>query len=163
MTPDSELREQFHEFLERLEQKIANMNPQVIDSLEVLKSFISSKEELYRNIEQIIFAVSVATVTISVESVIESYVSVYENRNNKNRPITEERAHHEMMIAINGPELSNADSIIKGSMSNYWRKYSHSNDWHFTRRSRADDIKPCTISKVIDRMNNQKPCLPFMM
>ena len=68
-----------------------------------------------------------------------------------------------MMIAINGPELSNADSIIKASMSNYWRKYSLSSDWHFTRRSRADDIKPYTISKVIDRMNNQKPSLQFMM
>ena len=67
------------------------------------------------------------------------------------------------MIAINGSDLSNADSIIKGSMSNYWTKYSHSSDWHFTRRSRTNDIKPYTISKVIDRMNNQKPSLQFMM
>ena len=41
---DSELREQFQEFLEWLGQKVANMKPQVIDSLELLKSFISSKK-----------------------------------------------------------------------------------------------------------------------
>ena len=105
----------------------------------------------------------VAAVTISLESIIESFVSVYENRNNKKRNITEERAHHEMSIAINGPELANADNVIKASMSSYWRNYAHKSNWHFTRRSRSETIKHYTVSKVIDRMSNQKPSLSYRM
>ena len=35
--PNSELREQFREFLGRLEQKVAKMKPQEIDSLELIR------------------------------------------------------------------------------------------------------------------------------
>ena len=44
--PDSELREQFREFLGRLGRKVAKMKPQEIDSLELIRSFIGTKEAL---------------------------------------------------------------------------------------------------------------------
>ena len=55
---------------------------------------------------------------MSVESIVESFVSVFENRNNE-RPKKEERAHHEMHVAINGPELPHCDSLVKASTANY--------------------------------------------
>ena len=89
------------------------MKSKDIDSLDLIREFLNTKDALYCEIELIIFALCVAAVTISVESIIESYISVYESRNSKIRPITEEHAHHEMIIAINGPELCNADNVIK--------------------------------------------------
>ena len=58
---------------------------------------------------------------MSVESISESFASVYEYRNKKKRLITEEHACHKMLVAINGPELAHCDSIVKDSMANCWR------------------------------------------
>ena len=91
-------------------------------------------------------------------------VSIYENRNNKFRPISEERAVLEMNIAINGPELTHADGIIQASMTEYWknsgRRKGETKDWHFVHKSQ--NIKDFCSSKVIDRMSSAKPNLPFM-
>ena len=160
--PDSELRDQFREFLRRIEQETAQMKPHEIESLELFRIFLDSKKALYQEIELIIFSISTAAVTVSVESIIESYVSIYEYRNNKNRPITEERAHHEMLIAVNGPELAHADNVIKSSMLTYWKNQkSKNNNWHFTLRS--EDIKSYTVSKTFDRISKENPSLPFML
>ena len=59
-----------------------------------------------------------------IESVIESMVSIYENRNNKFRPIAEQRAVLEMNIAMNGPKLTHADGIIQASdriLEKFWK------------------------------------------
>lgn len=120
------------------------------------------KKALYQEIELIIFSISTAAVTVSVESIIESYASIYEYRNNKNRPIKEERAHHEMLIAVNGPELAHADNLIKSSMSKIWKNQKSNNDnWHFTLRS--EDIKSYTVSKTVDRISKEIPSLPFIL
>jgi hypothetical protein len=91
-------------------------------------------------------------------------VSIYENRNNKFRPISEERAVLEMNIAINCPELAHADGIIQASMAEYWKnsgkRKSETRDWHFVRKSQ--NIKDFFSSKVIDQMSSAKPNLPFM-
>ena len=137
------------------------MKSKDIDSLDLIREFLNTKDALYCEIELIIFALCVAAVTISVESIIESYISVYESRNSKIRPITEEHAHHEMIIAINGPELCNADNVKKKSMSNYWNNQKRKDGWHFTRRS--EDINCYTVSKVVDRLSSQNPSLPFMV
>ena len=50
----------------------------------------------------IVYSPCIASVTMSVES----FVSVYENRNKKKRLLTEKHAHHEMLVAINGPEFA---------------------------------------------------------
>ena len=86
---------------------------------------------------------------------IESMVSIYENRNNKFRPISEERAVLEMNIA-NGPDLAHCASVIQLSMTDYWKNSgkSHSEDWHFVRR--AQNIRNFTVSKVIDRMKEAR-------
>ena len=65
------------------------------------------------------YSIFVASVAMSVESIIGSFISVYENRNNKKRPITGEGAHHRMLVAINGPEFAHCDSLVKASMAVY--------------------------------------------
>ena len=87
----------------------------------------------------IVYSICVVSVTMSVESTVESFVSVYENRYNKKRPITEEHAQHEMLVASNGPELAHCDSLVKASMANYWRNFEHQDSSQFSRRS--EDIR----------------------
>ena len=50
---------------------------------------------------------------MSVESVVESWVSIYESHNNKHRPISNERAEREVCLAVNGLLLWHADTLIK--------------------------------------------------
>ena len=62
----------------------------------------------------------VASTISSIESVCESVASCYEYHNNKQRPITEEAAQHEMMIAVNGLLPKNCNVIISEAMHAYF-------------------------------------------
>ena len=53
-----------------------------------------------------------AAIKISVESVGESVISVYNKHNNKWRPISEDNINDELFVALNGPELGEAEGII---------------------------------------------------
>ena len=163
--PDSEIRIQFRKFISKLETHVAQLSEEDLSSIELIKVFLETERKLYVNIEMVMHVICVAAASMSVESVIESMVSIYENRNNKFRPISEERAVLEMN-AINGPELTHADGIIQASMTEYWknsgrRKGDHeTKNWHFVRKSQ--NIKDFCSSKVIHRMSSAKPNLPFM-
>ena len=98
---------------------------------------------------------------MSVESMIESFVPVYENRNNKKRQIAEEHDHQEMLVAISGPELAHCNSLVKASMANYWKDFKHKDAWHFTRRS--EDIKFHFNSKSVDKFTKQSRDLPSLV
>lgn len=63
----------------------------------------------------------------------ESLTSHYEHRNNRKRPISEETAHHEKMISVNGPLATKRDVIILEAMSKYFAKQGKSVDKHFVR------------------------------
>ncbi len=78
--PDVELAAQYKEFLRRLE-KVTNRikEKDLPQSIEILKMFLDSSKRLYLGIEMVIHVLSVASVSMSVESVVESHVSVYES------------------------------------------------------------------------------------
>ena len=164
--PDSEIRIQFRKFISKLETHVAQLSEEDLSSIELIKVFLETERKLYVDIEMVMHVICVAAASMSVESVIESMVSIYENRNNKFRPISEERAVLEINIGINGPELTHADGIIQASMTEYWknsgrRKGDHeTKNWHFVRKSQ--NIKEFCSSKVIHRMSSAKPNLPFM-
>ena len=92
---------------------MVEMKPEELDSLQLIRAFIDSKKALFLGIEMIVYSPCIASVTMSVESTTKSFVSVYENRNNKKRLITEKHAHHEMLVAINGPEFAHSNSLVK--------------------------------------------------
>ena len=54
-----------------------------IKSIDVIKRFLSKNEKLYEGIEFIMHSISAACVAISVESIVESVVSIYETRQTK--------------------------------------------------------------------------------
>eukprot|EP00112_Aurelia_sp_Birch-Aquarium-sp1_P013876 Seg2973.2 transcript_id=Seg2973.2/GoldUCD/mRNA.D3Y31 product="hypothetical protein" protein_id=Seg2973.2/GoldUCD/D3Y31 len=159
--PDSEMRLQYREFLSRMQNSTSDIPDSGLKSLDILKMFLQSSKKLYKGIEMIVHVLSVASVAMTVESVVESHVSVYENRINKNRNFTEQRASQEMCIALNGPNIAQSDSVVKAAMSRYWQQESANEDfWHFIRRS--DNITQYFVSKVVDRISKNTSNLPFM-
>jgi hypothetical protein len=54
---------------------------------------------------------------ISVESVVESWISVMEHHASQRRTLGEMQLHKEMMIAVNEPSLVHCDSIVQVILS----------------------------------------------
>ena len=95
--PDVELAAQYKEFLRRLEKVTSRIQEKdQPDSMGVLKMFLDSARGLYLGIEMVMHVLSVASISMSVESVVESHVSVYESRINKERNVSEDRGRREM-------------------------------------------------------------------
>ena len=75
---------------------------------------------MYKDVELIVYCICMASVKISVESVVESLVSRHENHFTSSRQGTEEHALEEIIIAENGLLIQHADSILEIAMENYW-------------------------------------------
>lgn len=158
---DEMLQSQHKEFLKRIEivtKDISNQQIGHTDPKDILKKFFDSKndEQLYQDIEMVLQAVAVACFKYSVESVLESFTSVYENHFDSRRNLAEYSAAEEIKIAINGP---NCDSVLKRAMNAYWMSKKRSN-WHFKRTTEEKHFYD--VSKVVDRITVQPSRLPFM-
>ena len=162
--PDVELAAQYKEFLRRLEKVTSRIQEKdQPDSMGVLKMFLDSARGLYLGIEMVMHVLSVASISMSVESVVESHVSVYESRINKKRNVSEDRGRREMEISLNGPIVSRCGGVVKAAMTEYWRKESKRDDfWHFIRKSERIQLQPFEVSKVIDGKFKEKSKLPIM-
>ena len=77
---DEELRIQYRTFLRRLESVVDKIDEEDLNSMKIIQHFLASRNNLYLDIDLILHAISTAAVTKSVESVIESWVSVSESR-----------------------------------------------------------------------------------
>ena len=78
-------------------------------------------------------AMAVSAVKHSCESILESFVSRYENHFDARRGTNEETANEEFEIAVNGPNLGNCDAVVIEAMNDYWN--SRGGSWHFFRVS----------------------------
>lgn len=156
----TELKFQYRRFLEKIDELIKFMPSKDFKGLKsscIIKKFLSSKAAFFRDIEIILHAVTVAATIMSVESVCESLTSKYEYHNNRRRPISEETAHHEMIISVNGPLPTKCDSIINNALNQFFVKQ---NDWHFLRK--GHNVKDWFVSKTVDKVMSKSSSLPFM-
>ena len=85
--------------------------------MDIFKSFLSSDLKLYTDVELVVQVLCAAACSISVESVVESWVSIYESHRNKHRPISNDRAEMEVCVAVNGPLLQHADPILMEALT----------------------------------------------
>ena len=58
-----------------------------------------------------------ASIKVSIESVAESVISVYNLHNNKFRKISEDTANYELFVAFNGPEIGEADEVLRQALN----------------------------------------------
>ena len=86
--PVEELRRQFREYMVRLAKMTSGYSSDdlaEVDPKELLKKFFNPNDGLYKNIEMIMQALAVSSVKVSCESVLESFVSKYENHFDERR------------------------------------------------------------------------------
>eukprot|EP00794_Sanderia_malayensis_P014467 gene14467-15971_t len=139
---DDELKRQYRLFFKKLEELTKQSSLEelrVTDPKSILKQFFDPKLALFTEIEMVMQAISVCCVKVSCESVLESLVSIFENHFDARRNMNEESTTQEFLIAINGPNLSHADAVIKEAMNSYWR--SKGSTWHFFRTSVLEQLK----------------------
>ena len=119
-------------------------------------------ERVFKEVRVIVHVILTACVKISVESIVESLVSRYENHFTSSRQLTEEHALDEMIISENGPNLHEADSILERAMNRYWSENSQNGKWHFIRS--GENIKNYLggSSKVVGKMLSEPSKLPLM-
>ena len=68
----------------------------------ILVEFCDPAVGLFNDIEMIMQALAVSSVKVSCESVLESFVSKYENHFDQRRNMSEDGANEEFEISING-------------------------------------------------------------
>jgi hypothetical protein len=111
---EQEIRMQYREYLRRLEILSKLPANRGLSDMELLELFLHpDNQHLYENVEAILSVMSRAALLISVESIVESWISVMEHHASQRRTLGEMMLHEEMVIAINGPILVHCDSIVK--------------------------------------------------
>ena len=145
--------------LENITEKYSVKELKALDTRILIKEFFDLKKKLYLDIEMIIQAMAVASVKHSCESVLESFVSKYENHFDERRNVDEKTANEEFEICVNGPNLANADAVVIDAMDLYWA----GKPWHFFRTSPLEMlVNPTGVSNTLKRLNSVKNVLPIM-
>jgi hypothetical protein len=158
-----ELRFQYQVFVRQLAAIAESDGSEKLSSLDILVKFMNTEAKLYDGCQAVVDVMLQAAVKKSVESVVESWISVLEHHCSKSRPLSSDTIQTEMMIAVNGPDVPHCDSVVEETMLEYWRRMKPGTlqDGHFVRRS--DRIKSYFISKAVDKIVLQPPKTKFMV
>lgn len=162
--PEDELRYEFRLFLQRLGDLTKSFTKEQltkIDSKDLIQQFFDPENQLFKNIEMIMEAIAVSSVKYSCESILESFVSRYENHFDMRRSTAEDSTNEEFEIAVNGPSLAHCDSVVSEAMNSYWA--SRGGSWHFFKKTVIEKLSSQGgASTVVKRMMNTKNNFPFM-
>ena len=157
-----ELKSQFKLFITRLKKITDDFtldDLKKVDAKVLIKKFFDEKQLLYQDIEIVLQAMAVASVKHSCESILESFVSKYENHFDERRNVDEVTANEEFEICVNGPNLAHAESVVKDAMDIHWKN----KPWHFFRSSGLEKlVNPTGISKTIRRLIESRNKLSIM-
>lgn len=159
---EEEMRMQYKRFLQQLEKISKVEGSKNFTSMDIFVLLLDTKGKRWENIEAVMDLLCRASLMKSVESVVESWVSVLEHHSSKVRGLGDDAVETEMMISVNGPKIQHCDSIVQESMKKYWRssKMKNMEDGHFVRRS--NNIQSWLTSSSVDRLNKATRLLPFM-
>ena len=156
-----EWREQYQLFLKKIAEisKMKGSDDFSSMYMYMMVLLMNTEGKRYLGCEAVMSILVQASAMKSVESVVESWISVLEHHSSKTRKLKAETVESEMMVAINGPALQHCDAIIKESMVAYWSRKKFQQG-HFTRRS--DNVKSYLVSKSVDSLNS-KPIKNMIM
>jgi hypothetical protein len=147
----AEWREQYRTFYGKL--GLINLLPgsENFSSMEVMVRLLNTEGQLFKGCEAVIGILVQAAAMKSVESVVESWISVLEHHSSKSRNLSEDMIETEMSVAINGPAVQHSESIVTDSMRKYWAGGKMFKDGHFVRKSL--NIKSYFVSGAVDSLN----------
>ena len=157
----------FREYVSVLEEvfisSVSQFDASKLQNRKLIQYMIGSEgSNKFKEVRVVVHIILTACLKVSVESIVESLVSRYENHFTSSRQLTEEHALDEMIISENGPNLHEADSILERALNKYWSKNSVNGKWHFIRL--GENIKSYLggSSKVVAKMLAEPSKLPFM-
>lgn len=146
-----ELQTQFYKLIKRLHMVTKDKSYKELektDSKELIKQFSKSKE-LYEGIELVLRATYEASVKLSVESIAESVISIYNLHNSKIRKIGEKTANDELFIAVNGPEIGEADNTLEAALNLHFSK--NNGQWNFITNTVFKTCGPTVQNKLNEK------------
>jgi hypothetical protein len=159
----TEMRMQYHDFLEKIADIGKQKKSSELSSLEIMVIMMNTEEKTWKGCEAVLDILCKAATMKSVESVVESWVSVLEHHSSKSRPLKDSTIHDEMMISINGPLLQHSQNIVEETIRQYWGKLRTGlMTGHFTRRSEDIRLLRVQTSKVVDGLNKCVIKTPFI-
>ena len=103
---------EYKKYCKRLETIAEEVTKNKWDDMEILERFLNDKA-LYEGIEAVISVQLRAGLLVSVESVVEGWISVMEHHASQRRTLGDVKLKEEMTIAVNGPELVHSDAVLK--------------------------------------------------
>jgi len=160
-----ELRVQYRDYCRRLGE-----TQSCSSSLELFTKFFdpnnvstSTKKAICKDIEAILAIIARAVISKSVESIVESWISVLEHHSSSTRGLEQLSMENEMQIAINGPHVTMSESVVLEAMKLYWSKakLASQKDGHFVRTWKR--MKDFTVSKAVDSLTPTTPRRNFMV
>ena len=95
---------------------VSNVVSEIVDPKTIIIQFLDPEGNLFCGIEMIMQAISVSCVKISCESGLESLVSIFESHFDARRDMNKDSASEEFMVAVNGPNLSHCDNLVREAL-----------------------------------------------
>lgn len=118
----SEWREQYQQFLRVLTSISSMKDSHKFTSMDILILLLATEAKRYQGCELVMDIITRAATLMSVESEVESWISVLEHHSNKRRPLGDESIQSELMIALNGPKVQHCQGVVEEAMETYWRR-----------------------------------------
>jgi len=158
-----EWRQQYQEFWRKMAMVNEQKGSSQFTSMDIMVKFMKTEDKLYQGCEAVMNILTQAATIKTVESVVESWISVLEHHANKSRPLKSESIHSEMMVAINGPLLQHSQGVVSETMKAYWGQLKKESlrKGHFTRR--GGNVKSWLVSNAVDALNKVPVKNVFLM
>ena len=153
-----ELRRDFREYC-----RVLGSLPGSPTSMEIFELMFDAKKDKYQGAEHILAIIGCAMISMSIESMAKSWISVLEAHNTKTRGLEQLSMETEMMVALNGPECVFSSSVVEEALSLYWTKATleSQREGHFFRT--WGRRKEFLVSKVVDGMTASEARRGFLL
>ena len=149
--PQAVLQEQYRNYMRKIVMLVTEM--QSLDPIKIASRLFSSKEKLYDDIQLVLHIAAYAATKSSCESVVESYISQYENASESRKNFKEESMNDVFEIIRNGPWVSKCDKLLQMSLASLRKEKKK---LHFVTRNLF------AKSTVIKRIEKESSQLAFM-
>eukprot|EP00951_Prasinocladus_malaysianus_P017610 scaffold139047_cov32-Prasinocladus_malaysianus.AAC.2 len=125
----------------------------------LIQQQILTKSQFIDGCKNYLWVYEFMVLKIANEAVVEGMCSTIAKHASPERGLSFEKYAREAMLHWNMPTQNEADDFLKDALDYHFR---NQNGWHFWSHDKKNRALLPIISKVIDRLNNQKSKFFFM-
>ena len=154
---DLVIKNQYKNYIQLI-SSLASREECVIEPRKVILRLFNSSEKLYENLQIVNHIIAVAVTKSSTESVLESYVSMYEYTSNSRKNYSETGLSDTFEIQKDGPLVTRCDGMVKIALDRYFSD-KKTNGWHFVMKKSENLMR---TSKTLKKYDEKQSDIPFM-